>query len=609
MPREHPIQSVRTPHLESPGRSEKHWKILSESSLSSFREERQASSVVSRTRELFIEKTELIERRVAVAEEEYGNNELADDEKVSLYEIGSDLFSRYNVPHEEGNGERLQELIDDFLEMNGDALAEELKGEKEDVHTPQKQWDRVWDLIPSRLPQRDKLLTSGSPSILSILSTCMHAGEGNQLSLLLLLSRASLAGYDHIRFILRKLSDSTFKDEAFRDDGDFSDSEDSFASNNEATKTGKDGDETRVRLYSHVIPFLLDKIPDIYEKNMTKEDLSTYVSSQECLSVVHFSLAFSAELVRYLTNWAAVLDAPLDLRVYLSTQKLVRSLLKSGADEGRKRTFQSVFFHGLARILLEQRQTFPSILRPSGGQRLGRAFRHKVCLNRAQYIGAVAGEMACLMSRTHAELQSGQMIASYLVRFLNGSPAENEHSMLPLKLTSLVSLCESALWFWNYMSFQTSNEGHTVRVNINTSISSFDRPIIEVLYAPIASVIVGLCGSAINTRSMMCQETLTSIKSGDGLCLGELYDSDSSATELFLDADDFENISAGGVKRAKTEILRAICQAVHCVALVSCDVNAKWAVSYQPPTEDERQHGPLLPLVVCRLPIISPISC
>jgi hypothetical protein len=107
----------------------------------------------------------------------------------------------------------------------------------------------------------------------------------------------------------------------------------------------------------------------------------------------------------------------------------------------------------------------------------------------------------------------------------------------------------------------------------------------------------------------MCQETLTSIKSGDGLCLGELYDSDSSATELFLDADDFENISAGGVKRAKTEILRAICQAVHCVALVSCDVNAKWAVSYQPPTEDERQHGPLLPLVVCRLPIISPISC
>jgi hypothetical protein len=36
------------------------------------------------------------------------------------------------------------------------------------------------------------------------------------------------------------------------------------------------------------------------------------------------------------------------LRVYLSTQKLVWLLLKSGANEGQKKTFQSVFFHGLA---------------------------------------------------------------------------------------------------------------------------------------------------------------------------------------------------------------------------------------------------------------------
>ena len=71
---------------------------------------------------------------------------------------------------------------------------------------------------------------------------------------------------------------------------------------------------------------------------------------------------------------------------------------------------------------------------------------------------------------------------------------------------------------------------------------------------------------------MMCQETLTWKKRGDGLCLSELYDSDSSTIAWFLDAEDFENISADGAKRAKTEILRAICQAVHCVALVSCDV-------------------------------------
>jgi hypothetical protein len=78
---------------------------------------------------------------------------------------------------------------------------------------------------------------------------------------------------------------ATFKDEAFSDDDDFSDSKDSFASNDEATKTGKDGDEIRVRLYSRVIQFFLNKILDIYEKNVTREDVSSYVSSQECLSV------------------------------------------------------------------------------------------------------------------------------------------------------------------------------------------------------------------------------------------------------------------------------------------------------------------------------------
>jgi hypothetical protein len=77
-------------------------------------------------REIFIEKTELIGRRMDVAGDAHDSNELADDKKVSLCEIGSDLLSRYNVCYyEEGNGERLQEwLIDDFLEMNGDALAD-----------------------------------------------------------------------------------------------------------------------------------------------------------------------------------------------------------------------------------------------------------------------------------------------------------------------------------------------------------------------------------------------------------------------------------------------------------------------------------------------------
>jgi hypothetical protein len=156
-------------------------------------------------------------------------------------------------------------LIDDFFEVN--------------VDNPHKQWDRIWDLIPSRLPQRDKMLTSASPSILSILTMCRHFGEGNN-SLCCFYSR------------VRRSHDTTTSD--------------SFSAKHQIQhswtrllgmmailvtvkirlqammrlrKQGKMAARSGCGLYSPVIQFLLDKILDIYKKNVTKEDLSTYVSS------------------------------------------------------------------------------------------------------------------------------------------------------------------------------------------------------------------------------------------------------------------------------------------------------------------------------------------
>jgi len=603
LPREHPIQSVRTPQLESPARSEQHWKELSEASLSSFRDELQASSVVSVARERFIEEVGEIEQRMAHLGDEAESRELTENEKARLAGIGSDLVSRYDIPGE-GTNKKLFELIDDFLEISGDTLMETASDpKKEDDENYQKPWSKVWDLLPSDLPGVDKLLLTSSPSILSVLGICMHAMDGSKLSLLSFLSHLTLAGYSHLRVLLQKTSESSLSENTFRNDDDnFSDSDDSFASDDAAKNMGA-GDEIKIQQYTRVIQFLIEKIRDIYKKNAGSEELSTFPSSKECLALVHFSMAFSADWYRDSTDKSAVLKVPLDLDVFLSTQKLMRSLLYSEGSGRPNSPLESVFFGGLARIIISQRETFPAILRPSGNKRMGRAIRQKVCLNRAQYIGAVASEMAYMLSISRSELLLGKLKTSCLIHDLSFTEiefTEEGGDVPPFSMSRLASLSESVLWLWKYMAVYEADEVRTVRLSDSVGGSTFDRPIIEVLYAPVASLVVGLCGSAIASRILSRHESMPSTSGTDRLCVSEMYDSDASATDVVLETGDGESTLVES-KRVKAELLRWICHAAHCIALVSGELNTKVATSYQPPTRKGDEHGPHLPMVVSRV--------
>ena len=601
LPQEHPILSVRTPQLESLARSEQHWKVLSESSLSSFRDEIQASSIVSIARERFIEEVGGMEQRVAMLGEEADSREVTDDEKARLAAIGSDLLTRYGIPAE-GTNQKLYELIDDFLEISGEALLVTV-ADKDDASS-QQQWGKVWDLLPSALPPINNVLSTPNPSILSVVGICMHAMKGNTLSLLSFLSHLALAGYECLGILVQKPSGgASFTENTFHDDDCFSDSDDSFLSDDAAKNDRKQDEEIGVQQYTRALQFLIEKIADIYEKNAVSEDLSSYLSSKECLSVVHFSLAFSAEYYKYATDKTAILNAPLDFDVFLSIQKFVTSLLDSNASETSKRFLEYVFFGGLARILISQREAFPSILRPSG-TRMGRAIRQKVCLNRAEYIGAVASEMAYMLSIARSVLLSGKMNSPYLIRDNSLAPAsssEDGESMSSFSMSRLATLSESVLWLWKYMAVHESDETLTVRLSGHAGVSSFDRPIIETMYSPVASLIIGLCGSATTTRSLTRHELVMPTGGTDRLCLSEFYDSDASSTDLVLDTTDDKNTSTTEVKRFKTELLRGICHAVHCIALVSCELNSKVSTSYQSPTRGGCHLGPHLPLVASRV--------
>ena len=338
LPLGNPIRSVRTPQLVSQARSGEYWATLSEDSLATFRDELQASSVVSIVREQFVEEVGNMEQRRALSD---GNEdisvELTENEKRRLAENGTDLICRYDIP-DEGTNRRLTELVDDFLEISGSDLYFECD---------EGPWSKIWDSVPSELPVVNRLLLSSNPSILSVLGVCMLAKESNKLSLLTLLSHLVLAGYKHIGTQLQKMSGANQAEEILPDgdDDDFSDSEDSLASGRDAAKNVEcKDDEILLQRYIRLVQFLLAKIQDIYEKN--KVELSSFPASKECLALVHYSLAFAADWYRDCQDKAGVLDSPLDLHVFLSTLKLVRCLLDFQGEASLKRPLQSIFFTG-----------------------------------------------------------------------------------------------------------------------------------------------------------------------------------------------------------------------------------------------------------------------
>lgn len=588
LPIGNPIRSVKTPQLESQARSGEHWRTLSEDSLASFRDEFQASSVVSIVRERFVEEVGDMEQQRASSD---GNEdislELTENEKMRLVEIGTDLVTRYEIPNE-GTNQRLTELIDDFLETCGSDLYLESARDLEEGP-----WSKIWDLLPSELPVVDRLVLSPNPSILSVLVVCMLAKEPNKLSLLTLLSHLILAGYKHIGIQLQKISDADQAEKTLPDRADdFSDSEDSLASNDAAKNVRCKDNEILLQRYVRLVQFLLSKIQLVFEKN--KGDLSSFPGSKECLATVHYSLAFAAEWYRDCQDKAGILDSPLDLHVFLSTLKLVRRLLDFEAERTIKRPLQAIFFTGLSRILSGQRKTFPASLRASADKKIGRAIRQKICLARADYIGLVASEMAYMLSTEQSTLDSGTLVASYLVRDLYIAGEDESPS-----ISRLASVCESVLWFWKYMTVHEPDEICTVRLCSSACTSSFDRPIIERLYAPVSGLVIGLCGSGIGSRNVSLSNVTSAINT-DRLFVSEFYDSDSSCTEMVLGATEDDG-TVSREKRAQAQLLKGLCLAAHCIALVSVELNAKPATLYKPLTMCDDHHRPLLPLIASRV--------
>ena len=203
--------------------------------------------------------------------------------------------------------------------------------------------------------------------------------------------------------------------------------------------------------------------------------------------------------------------------------------------------------------------------------------------------------MAYMLSIEQSTIDSGKLIASHLVRDLYIEGREKSC----LSMSRLASLCESVLWFWKYMTVHEPDQICTVRLSGSAGTSSFDRPIIETLYAPVSGLVIGLCGSGIESRNVS-RSNVTSTINTDLLCVSEFYDSDSSCTELVLGATEDDG-TVSHEKSVQAQLLKGLCHAAHCIALVSVELNAKVATLYKPLTMCDDQDRPLLPLVTSRV--------
>jgi hypothetical protein len=575
----HPVKatfsSVLTPHLTSPRRTGTHWKVLSIFSLTSFRDDMQASSVVSGARQQFLEKLTEIEANWKVG----GDEVLRKDDLEGLQEVGKTLFQRYHVS-DQGDGGKHEELIDDFVAACADEISDNLKP-KEDKKIGEDRWGSLWVLAPSGEPNIDRIIKVQNPSILTILMTCLSASDDGKLPVAHLLSRLAVFSFDLLRKYQKSLTARENDDDEFGDMSDddlFSDEETEAPVNQEGRNASRKGggDGQKESLVAIAAEFFVEKITHILGSDLTEIERQEYYRSEDCLALIKSSMAF-------VSNWykprgsrkASPTSGNHDLRIFLSMCSFNRAITGCHPTDAPVPVAEVSFFKGLCRTLLFQRHIFPIVLGSGNESRFGRSAKQKEFLGCAELVGAVLSEFAVLLSRqVPSIINQGCLQRSALVRAVlsNAMSADSPESL------SLASIVEALLFMWNVVP----------RDDASAAGSVMGRIFSETLLVPIAASIVALCGSALSSRG--------DSPARDTLALSEFFDSDASSNEYGSDEEEITSKA-----RKYLGLLQPLCQAIQGISLVVNNVDEKLSSRFSSKSCCERNLGPLFPLVVTRV--------
>ncbi len=573
------VKSVKIPHLVSPGRQDPYWREISPTSLSKFRDDIQASSVVSHARQRF---QELVSNLKAESPEEEVSTQISTNDARVLVEIGKKLFDRYDSQYGSKNS-KLSELVDNFLEMRGGDIV--FRG---DTPKDSKLSDEV---MMQREPYKvEDLQRVSNPTILSMLVICLNMDEKNRLCIAKLLVRLVLTAVDMHTSLLKQIADfrlSRKQTDGYHSDDAMSDSDDDM-SDIGPSSTQKDNDEKKVRQCGHFLKFLIRCLCDAVSSHLSGDEKSKLLISDEFSDMMNSVLDFSNRWYQFTVNYLSIPNDSVDRDlVRLVENILIKSkTVKDGQKVHKK--LESICFRGLVQIMVSQQEVLKGLV-TAQVDRSRRSARQRLCINRAEYIGLVASKMGLTLSQNLASVDNFDMSKGRLFEG-HGIREENDHVSKPLTHQEEIIFLRSVRWLRKY-AFQ--DDGESLSSSQANVVNAFDRPITKELKIPISTLIIGICGSASCSRQRGDPEA-----SGeqDNLSLTEFFDSDASMNDWRSDSEEH-----GTSEKSKKELVRVICHAVHCIALVFEMVDEKDTVNRFLEIYCDAEFGPLLPLVSARV--------
>lgn len=584
-------RTLQTPHLVSPGRTEPHWKEISPGSLSKFRDEIQASSVVSHARQKFQHLVASIDRK----EGESAQGAVSEDDAKALTRIGATLFERYKSPYGDSAAKHT-ELVEDFLAVHGNELLVVSDKEPDDSNS-KEQGTKVLKLIPLGMVTVQDLLRMSNPSILTMLITCLQVNSMHQYHVAELLIRLVLTAQNLHKSLLEQISETKAmrRSAGSQTEDAFSDSDDDSVSSDDASvdrnTANKNADEKRARQCGHLVKFFVDCLCSIFH-TMKQEEKDQIMASDECDRMIRVTLELSSEWFQRTIRPLSAPDDSVDQGIFKAARSLVRHFCASASATNREH-IERLFFRSMVRTIVSHRQILDSMVH-SQVDRAGRSARQRLCLKRAEYIGLVARELGYMLSQHLGEVQSLRMSKSKLL--ICTATKEKSDTFVELSSGEFTTFFDAILGLWKYAS-QPDTE--TTAKDPRAVCSSFDRPIVKELRVSVATVVVGLCGSATSTRESTkdAEESRDNASNGDLLCLTEFFDSDASANDWLSDSEGEVETD----KQKRKELLRAICHAVHCTNHVIETIDDKEALSKFAGKGHGYEYGPLLPLVTTRV--------
>lgn len=560
---------IKTPQLESRGRSGNHWIELSINTLTEYKDEIESSTLLSHSRQKYFDLFSSWKKIGLMT-----ITEIAGEDKERLELIGSELFKRYQLVMDKMDiGKHTDELIDEFITIHKCHLSP--SHDNEDDSPFSSMWPSLWNFLPT---SKDSVslddLTNSSFVTLLCLSllfkrdsrVCLASFIG---SLILVVSKK----YCLVLLEMDALNneDSTNQLNAIGHDNNYS-------SDHFRQKRGIG----YVIMLRQMIHFLVSKLWNLFQQ-ADPDEIKGMVKAINLNGIIQLSIEISSGQsplsMKKPSKENQIVPQCVEL---LKTSLCFGSMIRNTCDEKQSRNkFTSEIFGCLCIALVRERSWMPCVL-PKGSNRIERYEKVKLYDVRSEYVSIIAIEFGTLLSMSRNE--EHLVVESFLINDL--ITIENQNSASKM-LNPLVKLIESLTWFWKFLS---NNE--------LKSVESFLR----IPIAAAISSLIGCCGYANSSTITSAFSQILhheSKVSSISFSLSDCFESDDSV-KRYLDTlpighDDDK------LRFSRRLLLHALCRSVQCIGLVFCCCDDSDITSMTKSLVIPNENGDFLALIVSKI--------